>query len=491
MKYEYDLLVIGGGAAGLTAAGMGANVGAKTLMIEAKKLGGDCTWYGCIPSKTLLHASKIAHTINEAEKFGHQTAKTMDFASVLEHVRKTRQDVYEEADDPDIYRDMGVEIEFGRASFVDAHTIAIESEDETRHVSSRYIIIATGSRATVPPIPGLEEAPYFTNENIFEITDQPEELSIIGGGPIGIEMAQAFQRLGTQVTVFDMLPRILSNDDDELAGMLLDRLRNEGIKFKLSASINKVSVGGDGEIGISGERSGKERIWTSDALLVATGRAPNHNNLGLDQAGINHKKQGITVDDRCRTNIKHIYAVGDVTGRYQFTHMSEHMAKVAATNALLKVPMKIDKRHVPWSTYTDPELAHVGATEEQLEKDDTSYQVYRFPYDKVDRAITDEAKDGLIKVFAKKLNGKILGATIYGKQAGDLISEYALAMKNGVTLRNMADTVHPYPTYGLGVRRAADQWYIKNQSEWLTKLIKWIFGYRGTVPDLSDEDRIL
>lgn len=491
MKYEYDLLVIGGGAAGLTAAGMGANFGAKTLMVESNKLGGDCTWTGCVPSKTLLHASKMANTAKQAEQFGQVTNKPIDFSSVMEHVRKKRVEVYEEADEPDIYRDMGIEIQFGRARFVDSHTVAIEGEDGTEKVTSRLIIIATGSKAMEPPIPGLNEVSYFTNETIFELEKQPEQLGIIGAGPIGMEMAQAFQRLGTQVTVFDMLPRILSNDDQELAGMLQSRLEEEGVVFRLSAAINKVSKGSDGSILIAAEIDGEKQIWSGDGLLVATGRSANHQYMDLDNADIAYTKKGITVDDRCRTNHRHIYAAGDVTGRYQFTHMSEHMAKVAATNALLKMPMKIDSKHVPWSTYTDPELAHVGATEQQLQDKDTTYEVYRFPYDKVDRALTDDATDGLIKIFARKWNGKILGAAIYGKQAGDLISEYAVAMRNGVTLRNIADTIHPYPTYGLGVRRAADQWYIKNQSEWQVELIKSVFGYRGTVPDLSDKDRIL
>jgi len=491
MKYEYDLLVIGGGAAGLTAAGMGANFGAKTLMVEANRLGGDCTWTGCVPSKTLLHASKMAHTAKQAEEFGQVTEKPIDFSSVMEHVRNKRQEVYEEADDPDIYRDMGINVRFGRARFVDPHTVAIEKDGITKDVTSRYIIIAAGSKAMVPPIPGLDEVSYHTNETIFELEDQPQQLAIIGAGPIGMEMAQAFQRFGTQVTVFDMLPRILSNDDEELTEMLQAHLESEGVDFKFSASVKRVTQSGNGSIQIKTEIEDKQQEWTGDALLVATGRTANHQYLNLDRAGINYTKTGITVDDRCRTNHKHIYAVGDVTGRYQFTHMSEHMAKVAATNALLKIPMKIDSKHVPWSTYTDPELAHVGATEKQLQDEGTSYEVYRFPYDKVDRALTDDAADGLIKIFAKKWNGKILGATIYGKQAGDLIGEYALAMRNSVTLRNIADTIHPYPTYGLGLRRAADQWYIKNQSEWQIKLIKKVFGYRGTVPDLSDEERII
>lgn len=492
MKYDYDLLVIGGGAAGLTAAGIGANFGAKTLLVEANRLGGDCTWTGCIPSKTLLHAAKLVHNAEQAKGFGLEINKTLDFTTVMNHVRSKRREVYDEADDPDHFREMGIDIAFGRVSFVDDHTVAIQDGDNNiQQISSRYIIIATGSKAMIPPISGLDEVSYHTNETIFELEEQPKHLGIIGAGPIGIEMAQAFQRLGTRVTVYDMLPRILSNDDQELAVMLQDRLQNEGIDFRLSASINQVSETNDGMIHVAAEMDNKESTWAGDALLVATGRTPNHQNLKLDEAGIAYSKKGITVNDRCRTNINHIFAAGDVTGRYQFTHMSEHMAKVAATNALLKIPMKIDTKHVPWSTYTDPELAHVGPTEKQLQEEGSSYEVYRFPYDKVDRAITESATEGLIKVFAKKWNGKILGATIYGTQAGDLISEYALAMRNGVTLRNIADTIHPYPTYGLGVRRAADQWYVKNQSAWITKLVKWLFGYRGRVPDLSDRNRIV
>jgi pyruvate/2-oxoglutarate dehydrogenase complex dihydrolipoamide dehydrogenase (E3) component len=491
MKYDYDLLVIGGGAGGLTAAGMGANFGAKTLMVEADKLGGDCTWYGCIPSKTLLHLSKMAQNVREAEKFGYRKSKGLDFSVVMEHIRSTREEVYEEADDPAIYREMGIDIEFGQALFIDDHTIRIVKHEENRKVSSRYIIIATGSKTNVPPINGIQEVSYHTNKTIFEIDEQPESMAIIGAGPIGIEMAQAFQRLGTQVTVFDILPRILSNDDVELAGMLQDHLADEGIDFKLSASVTELSETLDGNVKIETEVDEEQSVWEGSELLVAAGRSANFEELQLERAGIRHQKNGITVDDRCRTNLNHIYAVGDVTGRYQFTHMSDHMAKVAVTNALLKIPKKIDREHVPWSTYTDPELAHVGATDKELKERDVSYKTYRFPYDKIDRAITDESTEGLIKVFAKEWNGKILGATIYGKQAGDLIGEYALAIRNGVTLRNIADTIHPYPSYGLGVRRAADQWYVQSQSTWMVKLIKWVFGYRGTVPDLSDEDRII
>jgi len=228
----------------------------------------------------------------------------------------------------------------------------------------------------------------------------------------------------------------------------------------------------------------------TDALLMATGRRANLHGLGLDEAGVVYTRHGIPVNDRCRTNQRHIYAIGDVTGRYQFTHMSEHMGKVAASNAIFKIPLKIDTKHVPWATYTDPELAHVGAREQDLQKRGARYKVYRFPYTKLDRAITEGEVRGLIKVFAKPLNGKILGATILGTGAGEMMSEYALAMRNGVTLRQISDTIHAYPTYGLGVRRAADQWYAQKQSPTLVRLMQKIFGYRGLVIE-PDPDRIV
>lgn len=492
MSYEYDAIVIGGGAAGLTTSGICANFGAKTIMIEAEKLGGDCTWHGCVPSKTLLKAAKVAKHIRNAGDYGLiDTQPEVNFKKLMDYVRKVRQDVYEEADDPQIYRDMGIEVAEGWGSFVDDHTVKISSKDGTeREITGRYIFVNTGASVFLPPVEGMKEVHCLTNESLFELDEAPGEMIIIGGGPIGSEMAQALNLLGCKVTVVDMLDRILANDDEELAGMLHDKLKKQGIEYYLGAKINRAQKKGN-RLQVVIEKEGKKLTLDADAMMMATGRRANVDGLNLEAAGVDYDKKGIKVNDRCKTSKSHIYACGDVTGRYQFTHMSEHMAKVAATNAMLKFPMKIDKKHVPWVTYTEPELAHVGATEKQLKEEGSSYEVYKFPYNKVDRAITDSVTDGMIKIFAKKWNGKILGASVYGAAAGELICEYAVAMRNGVTLRNIADTIHPYPTYGLGARRAADQWYVKNQSEFMTKAIKTIFGYRGQLPDLSDPDRIM
>lgn len=491
-KYDYDAIVIGGGAAGLTASGIAANFGAKTMMIEKHRLGGDCTWTGCVPSKALLKAGKIARHIRKADDFGLISGEPqIDFKKVIDHVHEIRKDIYRDADAPEHFEAMGIEVVQGMAYFTDLHAINIELENgETRVVTSRYFFICTGASAYVPPIEGIESVDYLTNETLFELQELPDELIIIGAGPIGSEMAQAMQRLGSRVTVIDMADRIMVNDDPELADMLLEKLKNEGIEYLLGAGVKKIGSQ-DGRIIVEVEIEGDVQKVSGTDLLMATGRRPNVEGLNLEASGVKYSPKGIEVNAKCRTNVSHIYACGDVTGGYQFTHMSEHTAKVAATNALLKVPMKVDAGHVPWCTFTDPELGHVGATEKELIKTEEKYETYRFPFSKVDRAVTESEGAGLIKVFARKWNGKILGASVLGTNAGEMISEYAVAMKNGITLRNLADTIHPYPTYGLGARRAADQWYIKNQSEWQVRLIQKIFGYRGEVPDFSDPDRIV
>lgn len=492
MKTMYDSAVIGGGSAGLTAAGISANFGAKTIMIEQDRLGGDCTWTGCVPSKTLIKAASVLHSAKEAEKYGLKfNVESIDTAKVMKHVDQVRREVYEDADKPEIFEEMGIDVEFGEASFVDEHTVRIQQTNgEEKTITARYFFICTGAKASVPPIKGIENIEYLTNESLFEIDNLPKKLIIVGAGPIGTEMAQSFQRLGTDVHVLDMAPRILMNDNPELTEMLKEKLESEGIHYSLNASIEEVKKTETG-VDVHYSKEDKPMKVTGDSILFATGRKANIDSLNLDKAGVQSTKKGITVNDKCRTNQRHIYAVGDVTGEYQFTHMSEHMAKIATSNALIKVPMKIDRDHVPWVTYTDPELGHVGATEQQLNDAGESFEVYTFPFSKIDRAITDGNTTGLIKVFAKKWSGKILGASILGAHAGEMISQYAMAMKNGVSLRDFADTIHPYPSYGLGARRAADQWYIKNQSETLVKWVQRIFRYRGEIPDYSDPDRVV
>ena len=480
MKTTHDLVVIGGGAAGLTAAGFGASLGASTVMIERERLGGDCTWTGCIPSKTLLKAARVANQAANASRYGlADTPVPVDFAALMRHVRGVRERVYEEADAPPVFEALGVDVRLGRARFVDAHTVEVTAESgAVERVSGTKIVIATGARPAVPDIPGLDAAPFLTSDTLFEITDQPRHLAILGGGPIGVEMAQAFRRLGSEVTLVEHGGRILKQDDPELAGMLCSVLGAEGVRFRLRTDVVRAERDGAG-VALTLRENGREARLAADALLVAVGRQPNVAGLGLDAAGVAYSGDGIAVDARGRTNVRHIYAAGDVTGQYALTHMSEHTAKTAVGNALLRLRSTVDADHVPWATYTDPELAHVGATAAGLDAAGTRYRTYRFPYGKLDRAITDGETTGLIAIHATR-GGRILGASVLGARAGDLIGELAVAMRTGVSMRALSDTVHPYPTYGLGVRRAADQWYVGLRSARLVGTVKALFRFRGS-----------
>ncbi len=471
MSYQYDMVVIGGGAAGLTAAGMSAVLGAKTALVEAKKLGGDCTWYGCVPSKSLLKAAKVAHEMRTAGRFGLTPSDGgHEFARVMERVRSIRQHVYEDADAPPNFEKLGVEVIEGQARFLDRHTVEIQANGGAHEVTSRYFVVATGSSPRIPNFDGTGGIQVLNNETIFELEELPKRLLVLGAGPIGVEMAQAFRRLGAQVTVLDRSERVLGRDDGELAPMLVEELRKEGVEFRLGTELIRFDNGA--AITKTGERI------EADAVLAAIGRKPNVDSLNLTAAGIKTNEKGIVIDARCRSSSKHIYACGDVAGRYLFTHMAEHMAKVAVTNAILHVPASMDERHVTWTTYTDPELAHVGQREEELKRNGVKHSVYRFPFTQLDRAITDSETAGVVKVLANRWGG-ILGVSILGANAGEMIGEYALAMRNRIRLDKVSSTIHPYPTYGLGNRRAADLFMMEKLTPWMVRWFRRLFRLRG------------
>jgi pyruvate/2-oxoglutarate dehydrogenase complex dihydrolipoamide dehydrogenase (E3) component len=472
MTYEYDMLVVGGGAAGLTAAGMSALLGAKTALIEQHRLGGDCTWVGCVPSKTLLRAAKAAHAMRTADRFGLAPVEPqIVFSQVMEHVRQTRQHIYEDADAPPNLEKLGVEVIVGSARFTDPHTVEVQNTTGNSHrLSSRFFVIATGSRPKIPAF----SVPVLTNETFFELESQPKRLLIIGGGPLGVEMAQAFQRLGSEVTVVAPGDRILPRDDAAQARELQECLAREGVYFILRQRV--IALEKTGSDLVAGLQDG--RTLVCDAALAAIGREPAIKTLQLEKAGVRFGNKGIEVDVHCRTSQPHIYATGDVTGRYQFTHMGEHMSKIAVTNAILRWPKTLDEKHVVWSTFTDPELAHLGEPQADLQRRHARYSTYRFPFEKLDRAITETETTGEVKVFTDAA-GRILGASILGARAGEMITEYALAMRNGLRLSQIAHTIHPYPTYMLGNRRAADRFVARQLDSRLLPLLRKILGYRG------------
>ena len=480
-QFDYDLIVIGGGAAGLTASGFGALMGAKTALIEAERLGGDCTWTGCIPSKTLLKAARVAHQIRTAERYGLKPGvPDFDFGALLDHVHKVQQAVYEEADAPPNMEGLGVEVVSGSAHFLDPHTIEIGS----RQLSARFIVIATGSRAAVPAIPGLAPGDFVTNETIFSLSRQPRKLAVLGAGPAGIELAQAFRRLGSEVTVINKDDRILQRDDAEQTALLQTLLEHEGVHFVRKSRLVGVQRFGERlELRVSHEGD-TVSIIEADTLLIAAGREAQTANLNLPVAGVQYDNSGIPINRRCQTNVKHIYACGDVavppSGKLQFTHMAEHMAKVAINNAILHFPAALDERTIPWCTFTDPELAHAGWGQHDLDKRGIRYQTYQLPFTKIDRAVTEGEAAGMIKVFASR-GGRIYGVSILGLHAGEMASEYALAIRNGISMQAISATMHAYPTLALGNRALADQWLMRKRTPARVRWIQRIFGYRGRV----------
>ncbi|MFQ5707275.1 MAG: dihydrolipoyl dehydrogenase family protein [bacterium] len=490
-KYDYDVVVLGGGAAGLTSSGICASFGAKTALIEKARLGGDCTWYGCVPSKALLHITKNIASLAQTQSLGVRFNDfTVDFKAVMESVRKVRQEIYEEADSPERMNAKGVHTLQGQATFLDSHNLQLHTEQESWRISFRSAIIAAGASPLILPIPGLQEAGFLTNETIFELEQLPQHLVIMGNGPIGVEMAQAFRTLGAQVSVVALDPRILIRDEPNCAELVFTRLKNNGVDFYNGQTIHTVKkVRGRYELSV-GPLKGANHEIEADALLVAVGRKPNVDGLNLANAGVKFEKNGIPVDKYCRTNVKHIFAAGDITTFMKFTHVAENMAKTAAVNAVFRFPLfQYEQNVIPWVTYTDPECAHVGKTAEELQSQNVKFDTIEFPYDKIDRAVTDHNKEGVIVLHAA--SGKILGAHVAGAQAGEIINEYALSMKNGLKLTKISDTVHPYPTMLLGARRAADQYYVRLQKRWMSRLIRLIFRYQGEIPSYVGSGSIL
>ncbi|NOZ09634.1 MAG: mercuric reductase [Gammaproteobacteria bacterium] len=466
MSKLQDIVIIGGGAGGLVVASVAAQLGLKVTLIEKEpKLGGDCLHHGCVPSKTLIHAAKVASLMRRAGDYGLPAATPqVDLGLVNDHVQSVI-DRIQVHDDPERFRDYGCEVIFGQATFIDSHTLRV-GDDEIR---GHRFVIATGSQPFVPPIEGLQEAGYLTNLNIFSMRQLPQRLVVLGGGPIGLEMAQAFSRLGSKVTVVERLAQLLPQEDSEIADSLKAVLKAEGIDIRTSTTAEKVyKQDGTTIIQCDGGLS-----LEADALLVAVGRRPTVDNLGLDAAGVKYDTKGIKVDRCLRTSQKHIYACGDVCGPYPFTHMAEYQAGIVISNAIFRFPKKTDYRVVPWVTYTDPELARVGLTEQQARDQGIEPLVLRFEFKDVDRALAEVETAGLVKLVTHK--GKILGASILGPQGGELIHEIVLAMKTGAKIGDISATIHAYPTLSQVHRRTVNTWFGKKLFSPATRrLVKWV-----------------
>ena len=448
-----DIAVIGAGSGGLSVAAGAAQMGAKTVLIEKGKMGGDCLNYGCVPSKALIAAAQAANTVRHSGRFGvNGHEPEIDFAAVHDHVHGVIAGIAPH-DSVERFEGLGVEVIQGAGRFVGPREIEVDGQ----RIRARRFVIATGSSAAVPPIPGLDDVPYLTNETIFDLTDRPEHLIVIGGGPIGAELAQAHRRLGAEVTILEMA-RILGKDDPEVTEIVRQRLADEGVAMLEGISISSVARDGNG-IAVSIEQDGRERTVTGSHLLVAAGRRANVDGLNLDAAGVDYSPRGVTVDARLRTTNKRVFAIGDVAGGYQFTHVAGYHAGIVIRNALFSLPAKANHDAVPWVTYTDPEIAHVGLTEAQArETHGDAIKVVRWSFAENDRARAERETDGLVKVVVGR-KGKILGASIAGLHAGELLQPWVLAISQGLKIGAMANIIAPYPTLGEVNKRAAGSYY--------------------------------
>jgi pyruvate/2-oxoglutarate dehydrogenase complex dihydrolipoamide dehydrogenase (E3) component len=453
-RIEADICVIGAGSGGLSVAYGTSQLGRKTVLIEGHEMGGDCLNFGCVPSKAMLAAGKAAQHGREASRFGIDFDEPrVDFARVHGHVRDVI-DTIAPVDSEERYEDLGVTVIRAYARFIGPQTV-IAGDAE---VTAKHFVLATGSRPFVPPIPGLDEVPYLTNETLFDLTERPEHLIVIGGGPIGLEMAQAHRRLGARVTVLEGA-RIMGNDDPELVEEVRVALREEGVRLEEGAKVVSVS-GREGEIAVTAERDGESLTVGGSHLLVAVGRKANVEELGLEAAGIETSGSGVKVNDFLRTTNKRVYAVGDVAGGLQFTHVAGYHAGLVVQNVLFKLKKARNEaaRKAPHVTYTEPELAQVGMSEAEAKARGIAYEVARFEYRENDRAIAERATRGHTKAILGK-GGKILGAGIVGKGAGDLIGPWALAVANGLKIKAFTNMIAPYPTLTEVSKRTASAYY--------------------------------
>jgi pyruvate/2-oxoglutarate dehydrogenase complex dihydrolipoamide dehydrogenase (E3) component len=464
-----DICVIGGGSGGLSVAAAAAAFGVDVVLIEKGKMGGDCLNYGCVPSKAMIAAGKHAHAIAEAPNYGVSAGDVkVDFRKVHNHVHSVIGAIAPN-DSVERFRAMGVNVIEAEARFTDKATV-MAGDTEIR---ARRFVVATGSSALVPPIPGLDTVEYLTNETLFERTRAPRHLIVVGGGPIGMEMAQAHRRLGAQVTVVEGL-KALGKDDPELAAIVLDNIRAEGVTILEGSKVTSVEKRGKTGVRINYESDNGAGHVDGTDVLVAVGRLANVEGLGLDKAGIDHDRRGIKVGANLRTSNSRVYAIGDVAGGLQFTHVAGYHAGLVVQQILFRAPAKENRDIIPWATFTDPELAHVGLTEEEAAKRHGGrISVLRWPYAENDRAQAERKTQGLIKMVVDR-KARILGVSIAGAGAGEMINMWALAVTNGLKLKDVRGYVPPYPTMAEIGKRAAISYYSPMTRK---PLVRWIVGF--------------
>ena len=471
MSDRIDVCVIGAGSGGLTVAAGASQMGARVVLIEGQKMGGDCLNYGCVPSKALLAAAQAAENRRRGLAFGlAANGAEVCFARAQRHVREVIERI-EPQDSAERFRGLGVEVIFGHARFVGADRVEVGE----RTIQARRFVIATGSSPLVPPIPGLDQVPYLTNETIFDNPTRPGHLIVLGGGPIGVELAQAYRRLGSAVTVVEMA-RLLPKDDPELVAVVRQRLLREGVAILEGAKVTGAGADGGGiTVTVEGGEIGEDRRRLKGShLLIAAGRRANVGELSLDAAGIEAGRGGVVVDRRLRTSNKRVFALGDVAGGPQFTHIASYQAGIVLRNVLFRLPAKVNYRAAPWVTYTDPELAQVGLGEDAARERAGDVRILRWPFAENDRAQAERQTDGFIKVVTDK-RGRILGAGIVGAHAGELIQPWILALQAGWKIGRLASMIAPYPTLGEVNKRVAASYYLpKLFSDRTRKLVRFL-----------------
>lgn len=471
---KYDLVVIGAGTAGLVTAAGAAGLGAKVALIERQFMGGDCLNVGCVPSKAIIASAHAAAEVRKAGMLGIDvpTGTTVDFGKVMERMRKLRSDISPH-DSVQRFSDLGIDVFLGQGHFINGTTAAV---GDAQLVFSKAAI-CTGARAAAPLIDGIDSVSYLTNENLFNLTELPKRFGIVGGGPMGCEMAQAFARLGSEVFLVESSPHILSKEDPDAAKIIRDQLLTDGVTILSNGKNLSVSPEGDAIV-MSGKSVQGSYSHTVDKLLIAVGRAPNVENLDLEKAGVDFSKKGVIIDDHFRTTNKRIFAAGDICSKYQFTHAADFMARSVIRNALFFGRAKLSSLVIPWCTYTYPELAHVGITAAETSEKGLEIDTYTQQMSEVDRAILEGDTEGFVRIHVSKGSDEILGATIVAKNAGDMISIISVAMTHKLGLGKIANSIFPYPTQAEAIRKTGDQFNKTRLTPLVAGLMKKLIAWQ-------------